>query len=103
MDEQNNQPLYIIGIAAKILGVCQATLRLLEKRWLINPARMGKNRFYSECDIDRLRKIKKLLREEHINIAGVKNILDKSLCWEIKKCNSQERDACLVYKNYILV
>lgn len=96
----NNQPLYTIGIAAKNLSVCQATLRLWEKKGLIHPVRMGKNRFYSECNMERLQKIKKLLREEHINIAGVKSIINKLLCWEIKNCPSEERDVCPVYKNY---
>lgn len=83
-----------------MLGVCQATLRLWEKKDLVHPVRVGKNRFYSECNIERLQKIKELLREEHINIAGVKNILNRSLCWEIKKCATQEKEACPVYKKF---
>lgn len=94
----NNQPKYTIGITARILGVCQATLRLWEKRGLIYPHRIGKDRFYSECNLSRLRRIKGLLQEDRINIAGVKSILNKSLCWEIKNCPLQERKGCPVFK-----
>lgn len=96
----NNIPIYTIGITARLLGVCQATLRLWEKKGLIYPHRIGKNRFYSERNLDRLRKVKGLLQEERVNIAGVKNIINKLLCWEIKKCLPKERENCPVYKSY---
>jgi len=94
----NNKPVYTIGVAANLLGVCQATLRLWEKKGLIQPHRIGKNRFYSQCNVERLQHIKQLLQKERINIAGVKNIMGKSFCWEIKKCPSEERDTCPVYR-----
>ncbi len=97
----NNQPVYTIGIASGFLRVCQATLRLWEKKGLIRPQRLGKNRFYSQCNIDRLKEIKRLLQGEGINIAGVKGILKKSFCWEVKKCSLKERVACPVYKQNI--
>lgn len=100
MINTKHQPLYTIGITAGLLGVCQATLRLWEKKRLIQPDRIGKNRFYSPCDIDKLAEIKKLLREKHVNIAGVKSIIDKACCWKIKNCSLKEREGCPVYKRY---
>lgn len=93
----NSQPLYTIGITAGLLGVCRATLRIWEKKGLVEPCRIGKNRFYSQCNLDRLQEIKKLLQEERINIAGAKKIIDKSFCWQIKNCSFQERENCPVY------
>ena len=93
----NNQPIYTIGITARLLGVCQATLRLWEKKGLIQPYRIGKNRFYSECNMERLRKIKRLLQKERINIAGVKKVLDGVLCWQIKNCSPEEKENCPAY------
>ena len=52
MEQDYREPVYTIGIAAKLLKVCPATLRIWEKKGLIKPARIGKNRFYSKCDID---------------------------------------------------
>ena len=97
MKENETTPVYTIGIAAKLLNVCPATLRLWEKKGLITPSRIGKNRFYSRCDMDRLEYIKGLIQKQHINIEGVKNILNTTQCWEIKKCKPKERESCPVY------
>jgi MerR family transcriptional regulator/heat shock protein HspR len=100
MKENYKEPLYPIGIAAKLLGVCQATLRIWERKGLIKPVRLGKNRFYSKCDLDRLEQIKELIQKRHINIEGVKAILSTTHCWEIKKCSVEERESCPVYRKY---
>jgi len=95
--EPYREPVYTIGIAAKFIKVCPATLRIWERKGLIRPTRLGKNRFYSRCDIDRLEYIKDLIQKKRINIEGVKNILSATLCWELKKCNPKEKDVCPVY------
>ena len=100
MKEHEMMPVYTIGIAAEFLGVCSATLRIWEKKGLIKPARIGKNRFYSKCDIDRLECIKHLLQKRRINIAGVKEVLDTKFCWEAKNCSEKMRKNCLVYLQY---
>jgi MerR family transcriptional regulator, heat shock protein HspR len=100
MKQDYKEPAYTIGIVSKKLGVCPATIRIWEKKKLLKPARIGKNRFYSPCDLDRLWKIKKLLQEKRINIEGVKNILSTTRCWEVKNCAPKERDSCSVYSKY---
>lgn len=100
MKENYREPVYTIGITAGMLKVCSATLRIWEKKGLIKPHRLGKNRFYSRCDVDRLEHIKKLIQKKRINIQGVKNILSTAKCWEIKKCKAQDRESCPVYLTY---
>lgn len=95
--KEYTEPIYTIGITAERLRVCQATLRIWERKGLIHPARLGKNRFYSHCDLDRLGEIKDLIQKQRINIEGVKNILSSKRCWELKKCNPKEREVCPVY------
>lgn len=97
MKEDESMPVYTIGIAAKFLDVCSVTLRLWEKKGIIKPARIGKNRFYSKCDIDRLERIKYYLHKRRINIAGVKEILEAKSCWEVKDCSEKVRNDCPVY------
>lgn len=97
MKSNYREPVYSIGITAKLLKVCQATIRIWEKKGLIKPARIGKNRFYSKCDIERLEDIKELLQEKRINIEGVKTILNTTRCWEIKNCTFENRKDCPVY------
>jgi len=97
MEEENYlQPLFTIGIVAEMLGVTQTTLRIWEKKGLIKPQRLGKNRYYSYCDLDRLKEIRHLLQEKKMNIAGVKGVLSHERCWEIKECGA-EKYKCSVY------
>ncbi len=94
------EPVYAISVVAKTLKVCTATLRIWEKKGLVKPARRGKNRLYSKCDIDKLEHIKKLLQEKHMNIEGVRSVFATTQCWDVKKCGAKERSACPVYKKY---
>ena len=66
METNYKEPLYTIGIAAKLLGVCPATLRIWEKNGLIKPKRLGKNRYYSKADLDQLEHVKKLIQKKGI-------------------------------------
>ena len=100
MDPGYREPVYTIGIVANMLKVCPATLRIWERKKLIKPSRIGKNRFYSKCDLDRLTYVKELLQKKHINIEGVKNILTTTRCWDIKNCKLKERESCPVYLKY---
>lgn len=94
------EPVYTIGVIARMLKISPATLRIWEKRGLIKPARLGKDRFYSRCDLERLEQIKELLQKKRMNIEGVKQILSTTQCWEVKKCNTREREVCPVYRKY---
>jgi MerR family transcriptional regulator/heat shock protein HspR len=75
-DRANHEPVYRIGVAAKLCGVHPQTLRQYERQGLISPAREGeKNRLYSEADIERVRQIQRLTRDMGVNLAGVEIIL----------------------------
>ena len=95
MNQDYREPVYTIGITAGMLKVCPETLRIWERKKLIKPSRIGKNRFYSQCDMERLRYIKELLREKRINIEGVKGLLDTSRCWEVKNASPKRRGPAL--------
>ena len=95
-----DEPVYPIGIASKLLEVCLDTLRIWEKKGLIKPKRLGKNRYYSQSDMDKLKYIKSLIQEKKINIEGVKAMLTTTMCWDIKKCHLKERKVCPVYIKY---
>ena len=97
MKDNHKEPVYTIGVVARLLEVCSETLRIWERKGLIKPARLGKNRFYSEYDLDRLEHIKELIQKEHVNIAGVKNMLSATKCWETKNCKPEKRGSCPVY------
>ncbi len=70
------QPLYVISIAAQILGVHPQTLRLYEREGLVEPQRSGgKIRLYSDRDIERVRSIMRLTNDLGVNLAGAEAIL----------------------------
>ncbi len=72
-----NFPKYMISIASEMLGLHPQTLRQYERLGLIVPSRVdGKNRLYSENDIEKLQFIKTLTQKQGVNLAGVEIILN---------------------------
>lgn len=73
---KENQPVFMIGVAANLCGVHPQTLRQYERLGLVIPQRAGaKNRLYSESDIRRVRQIQRLTQDMGVNLAGVELIL----------------------------
>jgi len=76
-ENSTSEPRYVISVAARILGVQTYTLRYYERIGIVEPSRSSGNiRLYSESDIARLRKVKSLMEELGINLAGVEVILN---------------------------
>ena len=76
---ENDEPCYVISVAAKMLGMHQQTLRYYERAGIIEPARSrGKIRLYSQSDIARLRQIQRLINDLGVNLAGAEVILKMS-------------------------
>ncbi|MGN7975983.1 MAG: MerR family transcriptional regulator [Microbacterium sp. 69-10] len=69
-------PLYGIAVAAQLVDMPEATLRLFERHGLLDPHRSdGGTRRYSGNDIDRLRRVGRL-RDEGMNLAGIGRVLE---------------------------
>jgi len=75
--EDNSRPVFTIGIVADIVGVSVQTLRLWENKGLIKPSRKGKDRYYSQDDLKKLKYIKYLLSEKKLNTYGARELLEK--------------------------
>ena len=74
--EYNDEPRYVISVAARILGTHTYTLRYYERIGLIGPKRsQGNIRLYSDRDIDLLRRVRTLVEDMGVNLAGVEVIL----------------------------
>jgi MerR family transcriptional regulator, heat shock protein HspR len=75
MDDQE-RALYIISVAAELAGVHPQTLRIYERKGLIEPQRTeGRSRRYSDRDIRLLQRIQELTNEG-VSLAGVRRVLD---------------------------
>ena len=71
------RPVYMIGVAAELIGVHPQTLRMYERKGLLCPRKSIKNtRLYSQDDVELGRYIQKLTQEMGMNLAGAKKILD---------------------------
>jgi MerR family transcriptional regulator, heat shock protein HspR len=77
MRREDDRPLYMISVAAELAGVHPQTLRIYERKALIQPQRsQGNTRLYSQADVDRLCLIQQLTQVEGINLAGVVRIIE---------------------------
>ena len=71
-----DEPVFIISVAARMLGVQTQTLRYYERLGLIEPARTGGNqRVFSRADVERVRRIRSFMDDLGVNLAGVEVIL----------------------------
>lgn len=71
-----DQAVYVISVAAELAGVHPQTLRIYERKGLVEPGRtQGGSRRYSEADIAQLQRIQDLTNEG-LNLAGVKRVLE---------------------------
>ena len=73
---RDEEPVYVISIASRRVGMHPQTLRLYERLGLVKPARHGSNRLYSDRDIERLKQIQNLTQHMGVNLAGVEIILN---------------------------
>jgi MerR family transcriptional regulator, heat shock protein HspR len=73
--DPTSRAVYVISVAAELAGVHPQTLRVYERRGLVDPLRTGGgSRRYSERDLQRLRHIQDLTAEG-LNLEGVRRVL----------------------------
>ncbi len=73
---RETQAVYVISVAAEIAGVHPQTLRIYERRGLLQPARtQGGNRRYSNADIRRLQRIAELANAG-VSLEGIRQVLE---------------------------
>lgn len=74
--DSETRALYVISVAAELAGVHPQTLRIYERKGLIEPQRTeGRSRRYSPRDIEMLQRIQELTNEG-LSLTGVKHVLD---------------------------
>jgi MerR family transcriptional regulator, heat shock protein HspR len=74
-DGGSDEPRYAISVVAARSGVRKGTLRRYEDWGLLEPARSGRRRLYSEADIERVMRIRRLVDDLGINLAGAAAVL----------------------------
>ena len=73
---RSGRAVYVISVAAELAGMHPQTLRIYERKGLVDPARTGGgSRRYSERDIERLRRIQDLTTAG-LNLEGVRRVME---------------------------
>ena len=105
--EISERPIYMISVAAALVGMHPQTLRMYETKGLVRPERTpGGTRLYSEADIERLRIVQRLTSELGLNLAGVELVLRledelRKAHLQIERLQQQVRDEVRrVHKEY---
>jgi MerR family transcriptional regulator/heat shock protein HspR len=103
----DDRPIYMISVAAELVGMHPQTLRIYEQKGLVRPKRTpGNTRLYSERDLERLRLIQRLTSNLGLNLAGVETVLRMQdeidrLRRQIERLERQVRDeVARVHKSY---
>jgi MerR family transcriptional regulator, heat shock protein HspR len=109
--KDRDQPIYTISVAARLVRpvtgqetgdgskpIHAQTLRMYDRLGLVSPQKVGKNRFYSDRDIEKLQRIQHFTQDIGINLAGVAYIfalLDRlqQLDADLTTVESMMRDA----------
>ena len=72
----HDEPVFIISVAARMLGLRTQTLRYYERLGLIEPSRTrGNQRVFSRRDVEKVQRIRSLMDELGVNLAGVEVML----------------------------
>src|SRR6266851_1196441 len=90
----DDEPIYVISVAARLVEMHPQTLRNYERAGLLKPTRSsGKLRLYSQREIERLRKIARLTNELGVNLAGVEIIITLTERMEKMQEQMKKREA----------
>jgi MerR family transcriptional regulator, heat shock protein HspR len=75
-DDRHTRAVDVISVAAELTGVHPQTLRVYERKGLVDPSRTsGGSRRFSERDLDRLRHIQSLTNAG-VNLEGVRRVME---------------------------
>lgn len=94
----NSQAVYVISVAAELVGMHPQTLRIYERKGLLDPSRTsGGSRRFSERDLERLERIQELTTAG-LNLEGVRRVLElevevASLRQELEEVRAEARQA----------
>lgn len=95
---RRQRAVYVISVAAELAGVHPQTLRIYERKGLLDPARTeGGSRRYSEVDIAQLQRIQELTAAG-LNLEGVKRVIELEaevarLQAEVERLREEGREA----------
>jgi MerR family transcriptional regulator, heat shock protein HspR len=96
------EPVYTIGVAAGKLNMTVHNIRLYESEGLILPYRTDTGRrLFSDLELEKIRCIRSMIKEEGLNFEGIRRLLAMVPCWKMRNCTLKERSKCPAYVDRI--
>lgn len=93
-------PLYTLAAASRLSETPAHSIRQYIDKGLLIPYKTAKKRhLFSEVDILKLKSIKKYLKDQGLNIAGINALFSVIPCWAIKSCDIEHRYQCDAYNS----
>lgn len=97
----NNEPLFPISAAAKLLNISVHTLRMYEREGLFVPYKKeSSQRLFSKNDIERIECIRSAINDLKISINGIKTIYSLIPCWDVVGCSEKDRKKCSAFNSH---
>lgn len=94
------EPIFPIGVAAKMVGVSPSTLRMYESEGLVIPYKTSTNmRLFSQQDLDWVNEIRNLIKKKKLSVEGIRRILALIPCWKVVDCKPDHKEKCEAYKS----
>jgi MerR family transcriptional regulator/heat shock protein HspR len=93
----DNQAIFTIGTAARMLEIHPRTLRIYEHENLVRPVRRGQWRYYTMDDVRWIQCLRNMIHEQGISIAAIKKLLKYTPCWNIADCPFEMRKQCTAF------
>ncbi len=94
------EPVYTIGVASNKLGISVHSLRQYEAEGLIIPFKTESGRrLYSDLEIEKIRCIKQMIRENGLNFEGIRRLMALAPCWVMRNCSKEEQACCKAVEN----
>ena len=98
---QEEEPIFPISTAAKLLNISIHTLRMYERDGLIiSYKKNSTRRLFSKMDIKRIECIRRSINELKISINGIRAIYSLIPCWDIVKCSAKDRKICNAFNGH---
>ncbi|MCG3157396.1 MAG: hypothetical protein DKINENOH_04028 [bacterium] len=93
----NKARLKIRQVAAQ-LDIAVETIRMYEREGLLLPAKTASGqRWFEASDLHWLGCLRRLIKEQGLNLAGIRRLLALMPCWDLKPCSPTERESCPAY------
>jgi MerR family transcriptional regulator, heat shock protein HspR len=85
VDISKDEPVYTSGVVCRLLDIPVWVLKQLDKEKVVRPTRQqGRARLYSHRELDKLQHVWHYMRIRHVNVHGIKVILEMEQKWELK-------------------